>query len=119
MTNPTNPTDLPNAYATLKAVEAAIDVETAIDVEAAIDWKAKFEAAREAFLNMIADSHQWEIEYDADTNSNGMQVDCSSYSIDGPIENLRDICEAFGIRQKYEQSLDDAILEAVEKEPES
>jgi hypothetical protein len=83
-------------------------------VEPIIDWKKKFENAREAFLSLIADSREWGVEFDADTNSNGSQIDCSTFSIDGPIRSLEELCEALDIKTSYGQSIDDAIQQAVE-----
>ena len=79
-------------------------------VLAAIDG---FKNAHEAFLSLFADSLTWEIEYDADMTSTGRQVDCSTFHIGGPLELLRELCKAFGIESKHEQSLEDAINEAV------
>jgi hypothetical protein len=75
-------------------------------------------AAREAFLNLIGDATDWGIDYDGDTNDSGHMIDCSHYHIRGPLQSLRELCEELGIRPKsYDQSLDDAIQEAVEADP--
>ena len=73
----------------------------------------KFENAREEFLNALADC-EWQIDYDADTDSNGHQVDCSTFSIQGSISCLAQMCSALGIEPKLEQSLESAIEEAME-----
>ena|SRR5215471_9808507 len=79
-------------------------------------WYKKFQAAREAFLSLIADSSNWGVEYDADTNSAGRQIDCSTFVVEGPIWSLEALCGALDIkRSRIDQSLDDAIQEAVER----
>jgi len=43
------------------------------------------------------------------------RVDCSTYHISGDLRSLETLCEALGIKRKsYDQSLDDAIEEAIE-----
>ena len=70
--------------------------------------------SKEHFLDMLADC-EWNIDYDADTDSNGRQVDCSTFSIQGPLQALITFIEQLGIRcsSAYE-SWDDAILRAIE-----
>src|SRR5215475_15559743 len=76
-------------------------------------WYKKFQDVREAFLSLIADSSNWGVEYDADTNSAGRQIDCSTFYIDGPLRSLEALCEALDIKKsRIDQSLDDAIQEA-------
>ena len=76
----------------------------------------KLHSIREAFLDVIADSRDFTIDYDADTNSNGMMVDCSTFSINGPLTSLVGLVEALGMRRKYEESVDDMIQRYVEGE---
>jgi hypothetical protein len=78
----------------------------------------KLQAAREAFLTLIADAEQWGIDYEADQSPDtARMIDCSTYNIRGPISGLRDLCEALDIKPKYMQSLEDAIQAAVNEDP--
>jgi hypothetical protein len=77
----------------------------------------KLAKARSAFLDLVADATDWGVDYDADTNSSGRMVDCSTYHIRGHLLALETLCETLGIQRKYDQPLDDAIQQAMEEEP--
>ena len=74
-----------------------------------------FLRARNAFLNMLADC-EWEINYDADTNDSGRQVDCSSFVIKGSLAALRMLTDALDIIPAREQGLDDKLEKMIEGE---
>jgi|SRR5215467_11158150 len=80
-------------------------------------WQVKFQNAREAFLDMIADCHKWDVEHDADTDSNGRTVDCSIFILQGPIRPFEYLCEMLDIKQDYCESIKDSVDRALEAEP--
>ena len=70
---------------------------------------------REAFLDLLADG-EWSIEYDADTNDSGHLIDCSHFHFRVSLFSLKTFCDTIGIQPRYEQSMDEALQEAIEGE---
>lgn len=68
---------------------------------------------KEDFLDLFADC-ELKIEYDADTNINGSQIDCSTFTLTGSLYSLTTFLETLSIKRSYEESWDDAIQRAVE-----
>lgn len=73
------------------------------------------EAAREAFLSMLADAgDDFQEQPDGDVNDAGRMMDCTTYKIITGHRQFEELCEALGIkRSRYNQSLMEAIDEAI------
>ena len=82
-----------------------------------MDYEKKFKEARDAFLNMIYESSDWDIDYDADINENGRHIDRSTYHINGDLSSLKYLCDKLDIKHReMDEGLDKAIKRAVEED---
>jgi hypothetical protein len=93
----------------------AFTIEHMRDALATLDalGPADTDDAKEHFLDFLADC-KWEIEHDADTDSNGRQVDCSTFTISGSLYSLATFLDALKIDRGYYESWDDALQRHIE-----
>lgn len=77
-------------------------------------WNQCREAAREAFLNMIADAEKWEEDVDGDCGDDGRSVMYINYDLRTGHSQLQELCETIGIEPKrYDQTLFERIDELI------
>ena len=83
-----------------------------------MDFEKKFKDVRDAFLNLIADSSRWGIDYEAEYGTESSRpIDCSTYHIRGPLSSLKYLCDKLDIKHReMDEGLDKAIKRAVEED---
>lgn len=74
------------------------------------------EAAREAFLNLIADAIEWKEEPDGDIDSSGRMINCTTYHLITGYRELDELVEALGIDRRYDETAYQAIDRAISDE---
>lgn len=75
-------------------------------------------AAREAFLNMIADAYVWEEQPDGDVNEHGRAIDCTTFKLITGWRQVEELCDALGIeRRRTEETLAEAIDRHIQAPP--
>lgn len=77
---------------------------------------AALEGARESFLSMIAEAKLWETEVDGDEENGQMRV-YVTHKLETGGQQLRELCEALGIKAGWDETIEDAIAREIASPP--
>lgn len=72
------------------------------------------DAARDAFLNMVADAKQWEFETDGDADDEGRMYSWTTVTMVSDQSQVRELCDALGMTGPYDELIEDRIQRYVD-----
>jgi hypothetical protein len=100
-------------HAALDRQAAALLTTQASEIER---LRGERDAAREAFLNMIADAKRWDEDVDGDTDGEGGMVITCQYHLTTAHGQLEELVDALGIKRAFDEGAGEAIDRAL-REP--